>query len=270
MRCDAMRCDAMRCDAMRCDAMRCDAMRCDAMRCDAMRCDAMRCDAMRCDAMRCDAMRCDAMQRSLCVKSLWCTAQGDALQWLWSVGHDPVGLVSLFPSAEVYAQQLEMFMNKSIGWFLGNAIPNPYYWAGQWIQGLAAVNVSRHCGVCVCVCVCVLAAPVCVGLCCRRCCRKRARHHGPVAIRLCRASVCCTHPGDASRRCCTRCAAELCKCACAAQFWTRWCLQNEYTSGPEGGTMAGVPYCCCCVAAVASPAMCGGWSQCPAMTTTAP
>jgi hypothetical protein len=41
------------------------------------------------------------------------------------------GLVGLFPSPEVYVERLETFFNKSEGWFLGNAIPDPYYWSGE-------------------------------------------------------------------------------------------------------------------------------------------
>ncbi len=51
-------------------------------------------------------------------------------QWAWSVPHDMDGLVSLYPSTDVYAAALDGFLNKSVGWFLGNAIPSPYYWAG--------------------------------------------------------------------------------------------------------------------------------------------
>ena len=64
---------------------------------------------------------------SLCARWL---LQGDAWQWVWFVPHDMKGLVSLFPSPEVYVERLERFFNQSEGWFLGNALPDPYYWAG--------------------------------------------------------------------------------------------------------------------------------------------
>jgi hypothetical protein len=59
---------------------------------------------------------------------LW--TQGDAWQWQWYVPLDMQGLVGLYPSPDVYVQRLELFFNGSTDWFLGNAIPSPYYWAG--------------------------------------------------------------------------------------------------------------------------------------------
>lgn len=58
--------------------------------------------------------------------------QGSAWQWQWSVPHDMQGLVALYPSPQEYASRLDFFFNASTTWFLGNAIPSPYYWGGAY------------------------------------------------------------------------------------------------------------------------------------------
>lgn len=57
--------------------------------------------------------------------------EGDAWQWQWFVPHDVRGLVKLYPSAEVYAERLEVFFQNSTDWIFGNLLPNPFYWAGN-------------------------------------------------------------------------------------------------------------------------------------------
>lgn len=56
--------------------------------------------------------------------------EGDAWHWRWFVPHDPQGLIQLFGSSQLYIQQLDYFMNKSID-FPNHLLPNPYYWAGN-------------------------------------------------------------------------------------------------------------------------------------------
>ncbi len=63
--------------------------------------------------------------------------EGDALQWLWFVPHDPDGLASLFPSSKAYVARLESFMHKSLSpkeggeWIGGTFLANAWYWAGN-------------------------------------------------------------------------------------------------------------------------------------------
>ena len=57
--------------------------------------------------------------------------EGDAWQWLWFVPQDPEGLVALFPDRAAFAAKLDVFFANSTGWALPNAIPNPFYWAGN-------------------------------------------------------------------------------------------------------------------------------------------
>jgi putative alpha-1,2-mannosidase len=60
--------------------------------------------------------------------------EGDALQWLWFVPHDPGGLVALFPSSKDYVARLESFMHKSLSpkeggdWIGGTVLANAWYW----------------------------------------------------------------------------------------------------------------------------------------------
>lgn len=56
--------------------------------------------------------------------------EADAWQNLWFTPHDPVGLISLFPSVDEYVKKLEKFFQDSIPW-PNTALPNPYYWAGN-------------------------------------------------------------------------------------------------------------------------------------------
>ena len=58
------------------------------------------------------------------------------------------GLVALYPSPDVFASRLDYFFNQSTTWFLGNAIPSPYYWGGTCIivsqQHITAGYLSFH------------------------------------------------------------------------------------------------------------------------------
>ena len=55
--------------------------------------------------------------------------EGSALQWRWSVPHDPEGLISLFSSRGEFIKQLEEFFSRSIPRV--GALPNAYYWHGN-------------------------------------------------------------------------------------------------------------------------------------------
>lgn len=58
--------------------------------------------------------------------------EGDANHWAWYVVHDVPGLVSLFPSPEVYDSSLNTFFEMSLNFnATGSLVPNPYYWAGN-------------------------------------------------------------------------------------------------------------------------------------------
>lgn len=60
--------------------------------------------------------------------------EGDGWNYRWFVPGSPEDLVGAFPSADVFASQLEMYMNNSLSWPLGSErswIPNPWYWAGN-------------------------------------------------------------------------------------------------------------------------------------------
>jgi len=56
--------------------------------------------------------------------------EGSALQWRYAVPYDPEGLISLFPSREVFVRELNEFFEKSTP---GRAHwnPGPYYWHGN-------------------------------------------------------------------------------------------------------------------------------------------
>lgn len=41
------------------------------------------------------------------------------------------GLISLFPSPDAFVAALQSLQAKQTAWALGNAMPNPYYWAGN-------------------------------------------------------------------------------------------------------------------------------------------
>jgi len=56
--------------------------------------------------------------------------EGDAWQWRWFVPHDPIGLISLFGSQQHFVDQLSEFFERS-KFFQTNALPDPYYWAGN-------------------------------------------------------------------------------------------------------------------------------------------
>lgn len=55
--------------------------------------------------------------------------EGSALQWRWSVPHDPEGLISLFPGRDEFVRQLEEFFVRSIPRV--GALPNAGYWHGN-------------------------------------------------------------------------------------------------------------------------------------------
>lgn len=65
--------------------------------------------------------------------------EGDALQWLWFVPHDPEGLLALFPSNASFVAKLHAFIadsrpqSKGGKWpdFLGTTLANGWYWAGN-------------------------------------------------------------------------------------------------------------------------------------------
>eukprot|EP00456_Euglypha_rotunda_P031265 TRINITY_DN24356_c0_g1_i1.p1 TRINITY_DN24356_c0_g1~~TRINITY_DN24356_c0_g1_i1.p1 ORF type:complete len:325 (+),score=21.60 TRINITY_DN24356_c0_g1_i1:54-977(+) len=69
----------------------------------------------------------------------WSTGytEGDAWQWWCFVPQDPEGLVALFPSPEAFATQLDTLFNLSLPWPT-TMWPNPYYWAGNEPDILAA------------------------------------------------------------------------------------------------------------------------------------
>lgn len=54
-----------------------------------------------------------------------------ALQYQTFVPHDQAGLVSIFPSVQSYVDALTTLQAKQTEWIIGNALPNPYYWAGN-------------------------------------------------------------------------------------------------------------------------------------------
>ena len=56
--------------------------------------------------------------------------EGDGLQYTWSVPHDTAGLLGLFPSAANYTALLSTLMVNTPLWPT-NALPNPFYWAGN-------------------------------------------------------------------------------------------------------------------------------------------
>jgi predicted alpha-1,2-mannosidase len=56
--------------------------------------------------------------------------EGDGLQYTWSVPHDTAGLLELFPSAANYTALLSTLMVNTPLWPT-NALPNPWYWAGN-------------------------------------------------------------------------------------------------------------------------------------------
>lgn len=65
--------------------------------------------------------------------------EGDALQYQTFALQDMPGLVKLWPSPEAFVASLDVFMKNQTGWAdtIGNALPNPFYWAGN-EPGLAA------------------------------------------------------------------------------------------------------------------------------------
>ncbi len=56
--------------------------------------------------------------------------EGSAMQWRWAVPYDPKGLISLFPSKEFFAEELDQFFSKSDP-AMGAWNPGPYYWHGN-------------------------------------------------------------------------------------------------------------------------------------------
>lgn len=70
--------------------------------------------------------------------------EGNALQWMWFVPHDPAGLVALFGSGKAYDSALASFFENHVFYAErdGNPIPNPYYWAGNEHDSFAAFMFS--------------------------------------------------------------------------------------------------------------------------------
>jgi putative alpha-1,2-mannosidase len=65
--------------------------------------------------------------------------EGDALHWTTFVPHDPEGLQQLYGSKEAYLRSMDMFFEERFQSqsVLGNAAPNPYYWAGNEVDAFA-------------------------------------------------------------------------------------------------------------------------------------
>lgn len=67
--------------------------------------------------------------------------EGDAWNYRWFALHDMDGLVDLYTApganssheqrAQSFVEQLNVYMNRTQEWPLGNALPNPYYWGGN-------------------------------------------------------------------------------------------------------------------------------------------
>jgi len=56
--------------------------------------------------------------------------EGDGLQYTFAVPHDVEGLRALFPSDAAYVELLQGMMANTTAWPT-NALPNPFYWAGN-------------------------------------------------------------------------------------------------------------------------------------------
>lgn len=56
--------------------------------------------------------------------------EGDPEEWKYFVPHDLDGLIALFPSADVYADDLDVFFERTLR-TNETTLPNPYYWAGN-------------------------------------------------------------------------------------------------------------------------------------------
>jgi len=56
--------------------------------------------------------------------------EGSALQWRWAVPHDAAGLISLFPSPQVFVDELEDFFRNSTR-PMGDWSPGSHYWHGN-------------------------------------------------------------------------------------------------------------------------------------------
>jgi len=63
--------------------------------------------------------------------------EGDAWQWFMFVPHDPEGLIALFPTPDAFVKKLDACFNLSLPWPT-TVMPNPYYWAGNEPDILAA------------------------------------------------------------------------------------------------------------------------------------
>ena len=63
--------------------------------------------------------------------------EGDALQWLWFVPHDPEGLVKLFKNSEQFVAKLDSFFVDGMSiknggkWAGGTVLANAWYWPGN-------------------------------------------------------------------------------------------------------------------------------------------
>lgn len=70
--------------------------------------------------------------------------EGSGLQWRWCVPHDPQGLISLFPSPEMFVAELEAFFENTrsrVGWWH----PGSHYWHGN-EHGLHAAYLFNAAG----------------------------------------------------------------------------------------------------------------------------
>ncbi len=63
--------------------------------------------------------------------------EGDGLQWLWFVPHDPEGLAQLFPDPDAFVDKLHRFfldarpVSQGGKWAAGTFLANAWYWAGN-------------------------------------------------------------------------------------------------------------------------------------------
>jgi hypothetical protein len=72
----------------------------------------------------------DILKETLGTNSFGCIITEITRHWRWFVPHDIDGLVNLFGSTSNFISQLDEFFYRSEDDPL-NALPNPYYWAGN-------------------------------------------------------------------------------------------------------------------------------------------
>lgn len=75
--------------------------------------------------------------------------EGDGYHYAWFVPHDPEGLLALYNSPNDFNEALSQFLENHVPYFdkFGNAVPNPYYWAGNEHDHLAPwlFNIGPNC-----------------------------------------------------------------------------------------------------------------------------